>query len=170
MQDKRDSSVVDTALREAEEEISLHRDQLTVVSVLPPFLAVYSHVVAVHVVVCVLQTSRLELSLSANSEVEKIFWAPLQLFVKEANHWKMDLPWKGSLYTAHFFGYNEKSTAERYIIWGLTSRICVVLASIVLQAPVPFVSESYVLVKKGSNDGSEWEITFLRTPIPTSKL
>ena len=179
MQDKEDDgSVVDTALREAKEEINLERDQVTVVSVLPPFVAVYNNVIAVHVVVCVLQASRSELSLSANSEVEKIFWAPLELFVTEENHWEKTLPYNDTTYASHFFGYTVQSTGERFIIWGLTSRICVALASIVLQVPIPFTFSANVLVRKELNDGKEWEMTTLRTPFcngthlpsPTSKL
>lgn len=164
MQDDKDSSVVDTALREAEEEISLHRHQVKVTSVLPPFFASSDAITVVHVVVCTLVTDKAELSLCANREVERIFWAPLRLFVEEDNHWQMTVPFQAKEYETDLFSYTVESTAEKYIIWGLTSRICVTVASIVLQTPVPFTFIPRVLVKKESAGNCEWEIAILRMP------
>ncbi|KAG6641348.1 nudix hydrolase 15, mitochondrial [Carya illinoinensis] len=125
----------DTATREAREEIGLDPSLVNVVTVLEPFLS--KHLLRVAPVVGILN-ERNSFKPSPNpSEVEVIFDAPLEMFIKDENRRAEERDWMGQKYILHFFDYeNEK---KKYMIWGLTASILIRVASVVYQRPPAFV-------------------------------
>ena len=132
MRENADASLVETALREAEEEVGLDRGLTELLAVLPPFP---SHrgttTIAVTPVACLLRASPEELRLHPNTEVECLFWVPLELFVSNRNRNDHRICMEGMDFDYPCFDY-VCSNGDTHTIWGLTAAICTVLASVAL--------------------------------------
>ncbi|KAH7544929.1 hypothetical protein FEM48_Zijuj01G0038100 [Ziziphus jujuba var. spinosa] len=74
------------------------------------------------------------------AEVEAVFDAPLEMFIKDENRRAEEREWLGNQYLIHFFDY--KSENKKYVIWGLTAGILIRAASIVYQRPPPFLEQN----------------------------
>lgn len=107
-----DDSPVDTALRETEEEIGLHRRHIEVLGVLPDYLTGTGYCVTP---IVALVTPPFELTPDGD-EVDEIFEVPLAFLMDGAHHQRMsfDLPEGGrrSFYAMPFGGY---------FTWGATA-------------------------------------------------
>ncbi|OON40495.1 CoA pyrophosphatase [Izhakiella australiensis] len=113
MRDASDNSLIETALREAQEEIALPRHLVRIIGRLPtvasstgfqvtPFLGVIPP----------------DLALSANkNEVESIFEMPLQLALDTARYSALDINHRGQTRQVWF------SQFDQYLIWGMTAGI-----------------------------------------------
>ena len=140
-----DHCLEDTALREAEEEINLKREDVEIVTVLPPFVfpTAKNILVQCHVVVCTLITNVNDLTLVSNDEVKSIYWIPLRLFLGGCKHWSSRLPYDQDQWNVDFFKVIQSTNKERaVVVWGLTARVCILVASIVYSQPphVPFTA------------------------------
>ncbi|WP_395827210.1 CoA pyrophosphatase [Collimonas sp.] len=107
-----DASAVETALREAEEEIGLARGQVEVIGTLPEYFTGTGY--RVTPVVCLISPP---LSLRADpNEAAEIFEVPLAFLMDGLNHQlrSIDLPdgYRRSFYTMPY---------ERFFIWGATA-------------------------------------------------
>ncbi|PRQ50998.1 putative NAD(+) diphosphatase [Rosa chinensis] len=71
------------------------------------------------------------------AEVESVFDAPLEMFIKDENRRVEEREWMGNKYLIHFFDYETNN--KKYMIWGLTAGILIRAASIVYERPPPFV-------------------------------
>ncbi len=137
-----DVSMVDTALREAEEEVGLRRDQVQVVAALPPIPYGMTVYMQCHVVVCTVSCASVDqLDLSPSSEVDSIHWVPLRLFLGGYHHKQRTFYSQivDSNVTGSFFKVVEKTESRRaVVVWGLTARMCIIVACIVLSLPPRF--------------------------------
>lgn len=108
-----DASPVDTALREAEEEIGLHRRHVDVLGTLPDYVTGTGY--RVTPVVGLVQPP-FELTPDAN-EVAEIFEVPLAFLMNAANHRRLsfDLPEGAGRRSFYAMPY------ERFFIWGATA-------------------------------------------------
>lgn len=129
-----DADDVHTALREAREEIGLDPKLVHVVAVLDPFTTRYG--VAVVPVIGILYDKK-KFNPAANAaEVEAIFYAPLEMFLKDENRSETQLEWMGEKYLLHFFHFETDN--KKYEIWALTAGILITVASIVYQRQPAF--------------------------------
>ncbi|XP_048609527.1 nudix hydrolase 22, chloroplastic-like isoform X1 [Brassica napus] len=131
--DKDDDGV--TATREAEEEIGLHPSLVDVVAFLEPFLS--QHFLIVVPVVGILWDRKAFNPTPNPAEVEAVFDAPLEMFLKDENRRSEEIEWNGKRHLLHFFDYSTED--KDYVIWGLTARILIRVASLVYQRPPAFV-------------------------------
>lgn len=129
--DSGDTSFIDTALREASEEVGLNRRQVEVVCTLPQQrTGGRVGITAVTPVVALTRCTPEELGLSPNpAEVDCLYWVPLELFLTlqlgsddQTTEW-----WYKAV-----FRFIEPETEVMHIIYGLTSYICVSIAAIAL--------------------------------------
>ncbi|KAL5576608.1 hypothetical protein UlMin_018307 [Ulmus minor] len=118
-----DADYVDTALREAKEEIGLDPSQVNVVTVLHPFVAKRN--VLVVPVIGLLSEKKKFNPVPNDGEVEAIF--------DEAKY-------KGEEFLCNFFDFETDN--KKYVIWALTAEILIRAASIVYQRPPAFVERS----------------------------
>lgn len=145
MREERDASLVDTALREAEEEVGLPSRLTELVAVLPPFL--WDGVIrlaAVTVVVCWLRESPSNLQLQPNSEVESFFWVPLRFFMSNTNLECLRTVWRDMPIHHRIFTFTCPR-GVKYHIWGLTSTICITVASMALDQRPAFPMSSFLI-------------------------
>nr|BAJ90064.1 predicted protein [Hordeum vulgare subsp. vulgare] len=133
--DQGDVDVKATALREAEEEIGLDRALVSIVTVLEPFLS--KNGLDVTPVIGILSDKALFKPVLNKAEVEDIFDAPLEMFLKDDNRTTRQRNWMGKTIPVQFFDYEAEG--EKYVIWGLTAHILTRAASVVLQRKPSFV-------------------------------
>ncbi|XP_062162788.1 nudix hydrolase 15, mitochondrial-like [Alnus glutinosa] len=128
----------DTATREAKEEIGLDPSLVNVVTVLEPFLS--KHLLRVVPVLGILNEKNAFKPAPNPDEVESVFDAPLEMFIKDENRRSEEREWMGRKYLIHFFDYETEN--KKYLIWGLTAGILIKAASVVLQRPPAFVEQN----------------------------
>ncbi|XP_010538198.1 PREDICTED: nudix hydrolase 15, mitochondrial isoform X2 [Tarenaya hassleriana] len=127
-----------TATREAEEEIGLDPSLVDVVTCLEPFLS--KHLLRVIPVIGILRDKEAFEPTPNPAEVEAVFDAPLEMFLKDENRRSEEREWMGEKYLIHFFDY--KTGDKEYVIWGLTAGILIRAASVIYQRPPAFVEQS----------------------------
>ncbi|KAG6387146.1 hypothetical protein SASPL_152331 [Salvia splendens] len=132
--DEHDSDDVATALREAHEEIGLDPSMVEIVAVLEPFHT-RINIAVVPVIGVMWDKTAFEPTLNA-AEVESVFDAPLEMFLKDENRRQEEQDWKGHKYLRHFFDHQIDN--EMYVIWALTAGILIKVASVVYQRPPSF--------------------------------
>jgi 8-oxo-dGTP pyrophosphatase MutT (NUDIX family) len=111
--DAEDESLLETALREAEEEIGLDRRYVTPIGFGDAYLSGTNYLVTP---VVALVDPQAELTLNP-LEVDEAFRVPLSFLMDPGNHRLQSLEWKGR--RRHFY---EIPFEERYI-WGVTAGI-----------------------------------------------
>ncbi|XP_023519154.1 nudix hydrolase 11-like isoform X1 [Cucurbita pepo subsp. pepo] len=133
--DLSDADDVATALREAEEEIGLAPSLVNVVAVLEPF--VNKKGMTVVPVLGLLSRKEAFKPTPSAAEVDAIFDAPLEMFLKDEKRRAVEKEWMGYNYLLHFFEYEYEN--ENYVIWALTAGILIKAASLVFQRPPAFL-------------------------------
>ncbi|XP_027917079.1 nudix hydrolase 15, mitochondrial-like [Vigna unguiculata] len=140
----------DTAKREAKEEIGLDPELVNVVTVLQPFLS--KHLLRVVPVIGILNDKKAFKPVLNPAEVEAVFDAPLEMFLKDENRRQEEREWMGEKFLLHFFDYGVGH--KKYLIWGLTAGILIRAASVVYQRPPAFVEQNpkFKVPQNVSND------------------
>ncbi|KAK7302896.1 hypothetical protein RJT34_13793 [Clitoria ternatea] len=128
----------DTAKREAMEEIGLDPELVDVVAVLEPFFSKY--LMRVVPVIGILHDKNAFKPVLNPAEVEAVFDAPLEMFLKDENRSQEKMQWMGENYLIHLFDYEVGN--KKYLIWGLTAGILIRAASIVYQRPPAFMEQN----------------------------
>lgn len=108
-----DSSPIETALREAEEEIGLHRRHVEIVGVLPEHVTISAYRVTP---VVAFVTPPFALSADPG-EVAEIFEVPLDFLMSGANHERRSVSLPDGAGKRHFYAMPY----EGYFIWGATA-------------------------------------------------
>lgn len=72
------------------------------------------------------------------AEVEAIFDAPLEMFLKDEKRREEEKEWNGDKYVLHFFDFEFKGD-KKFVIWALTAGILIEVASIAFQRPPAFI-------------------------------
>ncbi|KAA0724166.1 Peroxisomal coenzyme A diphosphatase NUDT7 [Triplophysa tibetana] len=122
-----DRNEIDTALREAEEEIGLPPNRVEVICKLFPILN-KSGLLITPVVAFI------EDSFKARPnphEVTEVFTVPLEFFTKETDHSCYPVP--GMFGSTHSFIFTDHSTDSIHQIWGLTAALAITVAVFALQ-------------------------------------
>ncbi|XP_076922050.1 nudix hydrolase 22, chloroplastic-like [Bidens hawaiensis] len=135
----------DTATREAKEEIGLEPSLVNVVTVLEPFLS--KHLLRVTPVIGILSDINAFTPTPNAGEVDEIFDAPLEMFLKDENHKSEEIDWLGNKLLIHFFDY--ETGGKKFMIWGLTAGILIRAASVVYQRPPAFIEQTHKMKLPG---------------------
>ncbi|OAY24904.1 nudix hydrolase 15, mitochondrial [Manihot esculenta] len=128
----------DTATREAKEEIGLDPALVDIVTVMEPFLS--KHLLRVIPVIGILRDKKAFNPTPNPAEVESVFDAPLEMFIKDENRRVEEREWLGEKYLIHFFDYETEK--KKFLIWGLTAGILIRAASVVYQKPPAFMEQN----------------------------
>ncbi|XP_059669928.1 nudix hydrolase 11-like [Cornus florida] len=131
-----DADDIETALREAKEEIGLDPSLVNVVTVLEAFVT-KSGLTVVPVIGILLDKKAFNPTPN-EAEVDAIFDAPLDMFLKDENRRAEEREWMGDKYLLHFFDY-EAQNGKLYVIWALTAGILITVASVVYQRSPAFL-------------------------------
>ncbi|WP_199611364.1 CoA pyrophosphatase [Flocculibacter collagenilyticus] len=106
-----DNSVVDTALRETEEEIQISREHVNVIGVLPQYATISGYMITP--VIGVIESGYE--SVNDENEVVDAFEVPFEFFLYRQNQHQLMVHRLGQQYPIHFMPYNDK------FIWGATA-------------------------------------------------
>ncbi|KAL6038015.1 hypothetical protein STEG23_019356 [Scotinomys teguina] len=149
-----------TALREAQEEVGLHPHQVEVVSHLVPYLLNNDALVTPVV-------GFLDHNFQAQpnaDEVKDVFLVPLDYFLHPQVYYQNHFTYSDYHLVVHCFEYTDPETGAKYLIKGMTSKLAVLAALIILEESPSFEIEFDL------NDLiPSCEKTFLRK-FPSSKL
>lgn len=116
-QDTQDADEIATALREAQEEVGLHPDCVSVLGCLPVYVTGTGY--RVTPVVALLNPA---MQLTANSqEVADVFEVPLAHLMDPANHRRHAVQWRGV--TREWFSMPYDTEHRQRLIWGATAGI-----------------------------------------------
>lgn len=123
-----------TALREAQEEVGLHPHQVEVVSHLVPYLidndALITPVVGF-----------LDHNFQARpnaDEVKDVFLMPLDYFLHPQVYYQNHFTYSGHHLVIHCFEYTDPETGVKYLVKGMTSKLAVLVALIILEKSPSF--------------------------------
>jgi len=109
--EKEDKSLIDTALREAFEEIGLLREAVTIAGQLSPYETISGfHITPIIAIVTKPQVYQID-----KNEVAEIFHVPLQHFLTTDDHHVYVTSKGGKQHKVHFLPY------KHYNIWGATA-------------------------------------------------
>ncbi|CAJ1961848.1 unnamed protein product [Sphenostylis stenocarpa] len=133
-----DKDDMDTAKREAMEEIGLDPELVDVVTVLEPFFSKY--LMRVVPVIGILHDKKAFKPVLNPAEVEAVFDAPLEMFLKDENRSQEKMQWMGENHLIHLFDYEIEH--KKFLIWGLTAGILIRAASVVYQRPPAFMEQN----------------------------
>ncbi|XP_072451954.1 peroxisomal coenzyme A diphosphatase NUDT7 isoform X2 [Chiloscyllium punctatum] len=150
-QDLKDKSDIETALREAQEEIGLPSDQVEVICKLVPIIN-KDGILVTPVVAFIGDTFQPQPNAD---EVSDVFVLPLDYFLKSEEH--SSTPYETGM-LVHFFTFKDRHLHKTFTIWGLTAQLCIIVAYVALgQKPLfkvdfdiddPFTSmEKYLMAK-----------------------
>jgi 8-oxo-dGTP pyrophosphatase MutT (NUDIX family) len=109
--EQEDNSLIDTALREAFEEIGLSREAVSVAGQLPP----YQTISGFQVTPIIATVARSQAYKIDENEVAEIFQVPLQHFLTTNDHHVFTASRNGKAHNVHFLPY------KHYNIWGATA-------------------------------------------------
>ncbi len=109
--EQEDNSLIDTALREAFEEIGLSREAVSVAGQLPPYETISGFQVT-PIIATVARSQSYKLD---KNEVDEIFQVPLQHFLTTNDHHVFTASRNGKQHNVHFLPY------KHYNIWGATA-------------------------------------------------
>ncbi|KAE8689848.1 Nudix hydrolase 22 [Hibiscus syriacus] len=134
-----DKDDAETATREAQEEIGLDPSLVNIVTLLEPFLS--KHLLRVVPVIGILYDKKAFKPTPNAAEVDEVFDAPLEMFIKDENRTEEESEWMGEKYLIHHFEY-ETEKKKKYVIWGLTSGVLIRAASLVYRRPPAFLEQN----------------------------
>ena len=106
-----DENLIATALREAQEEIGLSPDDVTIIGQLPTYEIISGYLVTPIVAIINTQPNYQQ----DDNEVAEIFQVPLRHFLQDDSHHCLSLFRRGQHHNVHFFPY------KHYNIWGATA-------------------------------------------------
>ncbi len=163
-----ETSPVQTALREAQEETGLDPSLVTVLAVAPPFSTFVRTLTAVTPVVCVLNTNPKNLILTpSENEVDCTYWIPVANFLDSKNTEMVRFKVGKYHSTGVGFHFDSSTTGQHHFVWGLTARICITLSAIALnKAPAYPYSENLAL-SSAWTDGQRLGVVHLRVALTT---
>ena len=142
-----DTSLIHTALREAQEEVDLNPRDVEVICTLPPTVTTLPVVTLVTPVVAITEVNLSKLDLQPDpAEVDCIYWVPLEFFISSPRVLR-----RMESTTVYGLNFTDPSMNMKHFIYGLTASLCMALSSIALQRPVAIPFEPY-FVKETSLD------------------
>lgn len=153
--DPSDHNLVNTALRETQEEVGITARDLEYICTLRTLPAGIDRVTAVTPVVF-LANNDLTININTN-EVEIVFWVPLDVFLEENTRMPNSYVHikEGRKFSAVAFNYFDDKNQTSFLIWGFTAKVCVLAASTALNKPPHFPFTVLALVHSHSDDPND---------------
>lgn len=123
--DKEDKCALNTALREASEEVGMNENCLQILCHFKPIFT--SHGSIVTPIIAYLDQKKFVPNLNYQ-EVDLIFTVPTNVFLKKDNHFVTESIYKNDKFFMHYFKWQHQE--ETCLITGITSTLAILIASI----------------------------------------
>ena len=121
--EKEDLNLEETAKRETEEEINISRECFSIIGNLPKFFTGTGYVVTPFMGIIKSNSNWQKLLKPNFSEVEQIFFPPINYLLSPKYHLRQKPPINSSMSMTWTINYNNKN------IWGLTARVLVTISA-----------------------------------------
>lgn len=116
-----DNNLIDTALRETEEEIGISKNQITILGCLDDIPTVSKYIITPIIAKIVGST---EFTLEER-EVVDIIKVPISFFVDETHFSQQFIYIKDTQFPIYYYDYYDIQKEKSYIIWGATAKIII---------------------------------------------
>lgn len=115
-----DTDIIQTALRESNEEIDLYTENVEILGLLDDMCTISGYVVTP----VVGYAKKLQNFILNHDEVDKIFIIPIEFFLDPKNFRETFMMIDNEKFPLYFFNYTDKD-GKRYDIWGATAYIII---------------------------------------------
>lgn len=119
--DPNDKSLKDTALREAEEEIGVPRENVKLLGCLHDFPTMTRYIITPFLGI-IHEDQKL---VKEKREVQKIVKIPISFFTNKSNFKEQVMDIEGKNFPVFYFNYEDQKSDQRYTIWGATAYMIV---------------------------------------------
>lgn len=120
-EDRKDKTLKDTALREAEEEIGVPRENIKIIGCLDDFPTMTKYIITPFVAII---DKNQELNRQA-SEVQKILKIPINFFTSKTQFREQAIDVDGNKFPVFYFNYIDQKNGKKYTVWGATAYMIV---------------------------------------------
>lgn len=114
---KKDHSLRDTALREAEEEIGIKREQVKIIGCLDDFPTMTKYIITPYIAIINKDTKLVK----DNREVQEIVKIPIDFFINKINFNEQAIEVNGNKFPVFYFNFFDPITQRKYTVWGATA-------------------------------------------------
>ena len=121
--EKQDINLEETAIRETEEEINIFREHFNIIGNLPKFFTGTGYVVTPYLGIINSYSNWKKLLKPNLSEVEQIFFPPINCLLSPEFHLREKPPINSSMFMTWTINFGDKN------IWGLTARVLVTISA-----------------------------------------
>ena len=112
-----DKSLVDTALRETEEEIGVPRDNIKILGCLHDFPTMSQYIISPFIGII----NEDQPLIKDDREVQAIVKVPIDFFIYKKKFRQETYEVEGNKFPVYYFDYKEKKSGKIYTIWGATA-------------------------------------------------
>ena len=116
-----DKTLQDTALREAEEEIGILRNNVKIIGCLDDFPTMTKYIITPFVGII----NGDQKLIRQETEVQKILKVPINFFINKKKFREQAIDIEGNKFPIFYFNYEDKTDRKRYTIWGATAYMIV---------------------------------------------
>ncbi|MFX1289224.1 MAG: NUDIX hydrolase [Promethearchaeota archaeon] len=120
-EDRKDKTLKDTALREAEEEIGVPRENIKIIGCLDDFPTMTKYIITPFVAII---DKNQELN-RQESEVQKILKIPINFFTSKTQFREQAINIDGNKFPVFYFNYIDQKNGKKYTVWGATAYMIV---------------------------------------------
>jgi coenzyme A diphosphatase NUDT7 len=150
--DEDDKTAVETALREAEEEVGMGRKALDVICQFTPIFTTFGKIITP--VIAIFDDTKFEPKLNTD-EVDLIFKVPTSHFISSEHHRLLLTRYKKDHFYIHYYDWMHQG--EKLVIEGVTSTLSVNICSIIHSKLPEFrIDPVYDVNLDNINDYMEW--------------
>lgn len=112
-----DKSLLETALRETEEEIGVPRDKVEILGCLDDFPTMTKYIITPFIATI----DKNQKLVKEEMEVRRILKVPIDFFIKKENFREQAVDVGGNKFPIFYFNYVDNKLKDKYTIWGATA-------------------------------------------------
>ena len=117
-----DKSLRDTALRETEEEIGVHRENITILGCLDDFPTKTRYIITPFLGII----DKNQVLVRDEREVQRILKIPIDFFTSKTNFREQAVDIEEKKFPIFYFNYIDDENAQKYTVWGATAFLIVI--------------------------------------------
>lgn len=112
-----DKTLLDTALRETEEEIGVAKNKIELIGCLDDFPTMTKYIITPFIAII----DKDQKLVKEDGEVRRILKVPIDFFIKKQNFREQAIDIGGNQFPIFYFNYIDSESNEKYTIWGATA-------------------------------------------------
>ncbi len=112
-----DKTLLDTALRETEEEIGVPKNKIELIGCLDDFPTMTKYIIKPFIAII----DKDQKLVKEDGEVRRILKVPIDFFIEKQNFREQAIDIGGNQFPIFYFNYIDNESNEKYTIWGATA-------------------------------------------------